>query len=248
LDYKRRRISLYDGTVSTPLLTAIDPELAVCTAQGVRIPARHKAIIPVRLPHRSDPTTGITETLPRTSKAGVSVASALVDCTAGTSFCRVMNPTSRAVVWPAGHAFAYLNLVNVNAVGVNLIDVSDCFTDNPPDLNKQRKGGVRDEEHRGLEPDMPSHADRLSELHRLGVKVGMEGLTPAQADKLSAILYRARDIMAENVTQVPEALVPRHTIPLNDTKPAIQKRFRYDPAKEQKLESLCDDLLNAGII
>ena len=82
---------------------------------------------------------------------------------------------------------------------------------------------------------MPSHADRQSELHRLGVKVGTEGLTPAQAEKLSAILYKSRDIMAENVTQVPEARVPRHTIPLRDTKPAVQKRFRYDPAKEQSV-------------
>jgi len=31
-------------------------------------------------------------------------------------------------------------------------------------------------------------------------------------------------------------------------KPAICKRFCYDPIKEQKLESLCDDLLNAGVI
>ena len=74
------------------------------------------------------------------------------------------------------------------------------------------------------------------------------GLTEEQSHRLSKILYGARDIMAENVTQVPEAKVPRHTIPLKDPKPAIQQRFRYDPTKEQKLESLCDDLLNAGII
>ena len=54
--------------------------------------------------------------------------------------------------------------------------------------------------------------------------------------------------MAENITQVPEARVPHHTIPLKDSKPAICKRFCYDPGKEQKLESLCDDLLDAGII
>jgi len=54
--------------------------------------------------------------------------------------------------------------------------------------------------------------------------------------------------MAGSVTRVPEAHVPRHTIPLTDTRPSIQKRFRYDPAKEQKLETLCDELLAAGII
>ena len=101
---------------------------------------------------------------------------------------------------------------------------------------------------RRTEPDLPDHCDRLTELRRLGVKIGADGLIPSQYEKLSAILYRAKNIMAENVTQVPEAWLPRHTIPLKDSKPAISKRFLYDPAKEQKLESLCDDLLDAGII
>jgi len=38
------------------------------------------------------------------------------------------------------------------------------------------------------------------------------------------------------------------TIPLIDDKPSIQKRFRYDPVKEQNREDLCDELLEAGII
>jgi len=54
--------------------------------------------------------------------------------------------------------------------------------------------------------------------------------------------------MAESVTQVHKAWVPRHTIPLEDNKPVISKCFRYDLTREQKLEALCDDLLNAGII
>ena len=54
--------------------------------------------------------------------------------------------------------------------------------------------------------------------------------------------------MAVNYIDVPEARVPRHIIPLIDDKPVVQKKFRYDPVKEQKLENLCDELLEAGII
>lgn len=54
--------------------------------------------------------------------------------------------------------------------------------------------------------------------------------------------------MAENYMQVQEARVPTHTIPLIDDRPSIQKRFQYDLVKEQKLEDLCDKLLEAGII
>jgi len=64
-------------------------------------------------------------------------------------------------------------------------------------------------------------------------KVGTGGLTAAQAEKLTKILYSARDVMAESITQVPEARVPRHTITLKDSKPIICKWFRYDPTKEQ---------------
>jgi len=176
----------------------------------------------------------------------LSVASALVNCNNRSTMCRVMNPTLRSVIWPAGHAFAYLTPFDIKAVVVNLIDVTECIAQtHMPDVDKTHK--VHDEEHRGsAEPDMPSHADRLSELTRLGVKVGTEGLTATQAEKLTKILYSARDVMAESVTQVPEVRVPQHTIPLKDNKPVISKRFRYDPTKEQKLEALCDDLLNAG--
>ena len=47
--------------------------------------------------------------------------------------------------------------------------------------------------------------------------------------------------MACGYKDVPEARVPRHHIPLLDDKPVVQKRFRYDPAKELKLEELCDE-------
>jgi len=119
LDYKRKHLTLYDGTVCVSLVTAIDPTRAVCTTRRTRIPARHEALIPVSLPRGSAMRTGIMETLPRTSGMGLSVASDLVDCTNGSTMCRVMNPTSRPVTWPAGHAFAYLTPFDVNAVGVN---------------------------------------------------------------------------------------------------------------------------------
>jgi len=47
LNYKHKRLMLYDGMVSVTLVTAIDPTLAVCTTRRTRIPARHEALIPV---------------------------------------------------------------------------------------------------------------------------------------------------------------------------------------------------------
>jgi len=56
--------------------------------------------------------------------------------------CRVMNPTSTSVTWPAGHAIVYLTPFDVNAVGVHFIDVTDCITQNrqhTPDVENQNE-------------------------------------------------------------------------------------------------------------
>jgi len=47
---------------------------------------------------------------------------------------------------------------------------------------------------RRTEPDLPDHRNRLTELSRVGVKIGANGLTPGQYEKLSAILYRTKTL------------------------------------------------------
>ena len=257
IDLIRKRLSLHNGTINVPMLTSIDYAKCIRTVKKTKIPANHEVIFPVRLPNLPG-NVGITETLPHTMRKGIKVSSALVDCDNKISLCRVANPTRRPIFWPANYAFAHLSPLSATSdAGVNLIDVSDCFENDKTETTSD--GRTQDNAYAGEERDnervrscdrdpTPSHQERLSELHRLGIKIGLDNLNQNQAERLSRILYDARDIMAESVTQVPEARVPRHTIPLTDTRPSIQKRFRYDPAKEHKLEALCDELLAAGII
>jgi len=227
----------------------------VCTACKIRIPQKHEALIPIKTPCGAGFDACITEALPQTSKSGLSVADVLVSRSVSTSMCHIMNPTSRSITWKTGHAVAYFTPFEVSAVDENLVRHDRCMnvqkTPHTQTTNAISNGGacrVKGRDTEQAKPELPDHREWEAELHRLGVKVGTDGLSPTQYEKLTAVLYRARDIMAENVTQVQEARVPRHTILLKDTKLAICKQFRYDPTKEQKVESLCDDLLNAGII
>jgi len=110
-----------------------------------------------------------------------------------------MNPTSRPVAWPAGHAFAYLHPFEANATSVKLTDVTDCISTNKnvttPDVEHRHMRDARDDKNqdtRNARPNTPSHVDRLSELRHLGVKVGTDSLTPTQCEKLSAVLYPPR--------------------------------------------------------
>ena len=257
LDFNSKRLSLFNNAVSVPLLTAIDSARAIRTTKRIRIPANCEVILPVRLP-KLPKTVGITESLPQTLDKGIKVASVLVDCDRQTSLCRVANPTSRPALWPAGHAFAYLSPLSTDGVGVELINISECC-DRVNTVNVARgvakdnitRGGNDDDNDKASGPcnrALPPHEKRLSILHALGIKIGNDVLSKEQAEKLSELLYEYRDIMAENYMQVPEARIPPHKIPLVDDRPAIQKRFRYDPVKEQKLENLCEELLEADII
>ena len=73
---------------------------------------------------------------------------------------------------------------------MSVINIDECF-DNSKNKNQRtdddnrQAGGLHDDENRRSDDhDLPCHEERLSELHLLGVKVGTEVLTPAQAQKL----------------------------------------------------------------
>ena len=252
LDYHTKRMHLFNGARTVPLVTAVDCQTAIRTIKRIRIPAHSEVIFTARLPCNPQSSDGITESLPGTLAKGLKVAGALVNCAQNTTVCRVANPTARPILWPAGHAFAYLSPIDTRAVGVHLIDTTEFVNEDTANtFPKQHhaEGGRDDERVRpcGRDPP-PPHGERLRVLRELGVTIGENVMNQTQAEAMSQLLYEFRDIMACSYKDVPEARVPRHQIPLIDDKPLAQKRFRYDPAKELKLEALCDELLEADII
>ena len=129
LDYCTKRMILFNGAHTVPLVTAVDDHTAIRTIKRIRIPAHKEVIFTARLPRSPQSNNGITESLPSTLAKGLKVAGALVDCTRNTTVCRVANPTARPILWPAGHAFAYLSPIDTRAVGVHLIDFTDSIND-----------------------------------------------------------------------------------------------------------------------
>ena len=87
IDYKRKRLSLYNESINMPLLTAIDPTRVVFTSRKIRIPPKHEALIPIKLTSKTGFDSGITEALPQTSRRGLSVASTLIRCITTSSMC-----------------------------------------------------------------------------------------------------------------------------------------------------------------
>ena len=102
IDYRRKRLALFDDTVIVPLVTSVDPATAIKTIRPIRIPARHEVIIPVCVPPNPHSQVGISETLPQTAREGLRVASALIDGSKGTSLCRLINRPPEGFLGPRG--------------------------------------------------------------------------------------------------------------------------------------------------
>ena len=96
--------------------------------------------------------------------------------------------------------------------------------------------------------EIPNHAERMRILTEMGVRIGQDTLNKEQAERLSLLLYNYRDVMATDLTDIPEMKTEPHRIPLFDDRPYVQQRYRYDANKEQKLEELCDKMKTSGII
>ena len=96
--------------------------------------------------------------------------------------------------------------------------------------------------------EMPSHDERMRILTNMGVRIGKDTLNVEQAERLSSLLYSYRDVMATDLTDIPEMKTEPHRIPLFDERPYVQQRYRYNPIKEQQLDDLCSKMETAGII
>ena len=115
------------------------------------------------------------------------------------------NPTDRPVFWPKGHAFAYINPLDLGAVGANLIHMSDFDYNSNQPTAKTRDRGLSDDDSSdmGGSHKLPPHEERLRALRELGVTIGQNVLNQSQAEAMSKLLYSFRDIMACNYQDVP---------------------------------------------
>ena len=96
--------------------------------------------------------------------------------------------------------------------------------------------------------EMPNHTERMRILTNMGVRIGKDTLNTEQSERLSSLLYSYRDVMATDLTDIPEMKTEPHRIPLFDERPYVQQRYRYNPTKEQQLDDLCSKMETAGII
>jgi len=63
-NYCTKRMHLFNGAATVPLVTVVDSQRAIRTIKQICVPAQQEVILPARLPHTPQATTGITESLP----------------------------------------------------------------------------------------------------------------------------------------------------------------------------------------
>ena len=238
IDYYNKTLSVYEDTVTVPLLNDIQIDKILRTTTKLRIPPMSETIFNAKM-NTNEQITGITEALPLTVKRGLHVANVLLDNSNANMTCRILNSTRKTVYLPANFAFAYLSPVD-EATGLNMIDV---------DAIAESDDAACDAQCETIdETDMPDHASRLAYLQSKGIKIGQDILNTDELQKLTSLLYSYRDIFATENHEVPKADIEPHKIILTDNKVVNERRFRYNPTQELKLEQRCDELLKAGIL
>jgi len=240
IDYGNKTLSLYENTITVPLLNDVEISKTLRTTTKLRIPPLSEVIFPAKLDKPSTNTiTGITEALPSIRHRGLLVANVLQNTSKPILVCRMLNTTRKVVYLPANFAFGYLSSINVTE-GVNLINVNSLNN------NSENANDVPNESIEST--DMPDHDARLAYLLSIGIQIGTDVLNNDELQQLTALLYSYRDIFASDYKDVPAADIPPHKIVLTDNKTVNQRRFRYNPAQEKLLEERCDDLLKAGML
>ena len=237
INYGSKTLSLYQDTVSIPLLNDVDVDKILHTTSKLRIPALSEVIFNAKLNRNLGSTNlGITEALPSAVNKGLLVAHVLVDASKNHLTCRMVNTTHKTIYVRKNFAFAYLDMIDASA-GVNLINVSDEQNDSGND----EKPVINDDE-------LPDHETRLKYLLSIGVDIGTDVLSDSELQDLTKLLYSYRDVFAFGYKDIPVADVPPHKIKVVDEKVVTERRFRYNPEQERLLEQRCDELLDAGIL
>ena len=239
INYGTKTLSLYENSISVPMLNDVELDRTLRTTTKLRIPPLSEVIFSAKLNKTPEsPITGITEAIPSVRNRGLLVANVLQDSIKPNLTCRMLNTTRKVVYLPANFAFGYLSSIDVTE-GVNLIDV---------DVSDDRKNCMNDVCDEPADRPMPDHDARLAYLQSRGVQIGTDVLDNSELQELTALLYSYRDIFACDYKDVPAADIPPHKIVLTDNKIVNERRFRYNPAQERLLEERCDDLLKAGML
>jgi hypothetical protein len=111
------------------------------------------------------------------------------------------------------------------------LDVESAQQTTPPSNNK-----------------LPPHAVMLAELQRMGVSFQQTSLAADDFERLVALIYRNKDLVALSLKDVPKARLPSLKIDTGTHLPVRAKGFRQPLKHQKEIERQVAELLEAKII
>jgi len=238
IDFIDEVVHLFEGLITLPLLSGLSAHSLARIAHNTRVPPHSEALIQVVVPPRFVNHDCYLESTPTLGSRGVTLARSLVHPTkTKTVVARLLNPLNSAVSLKARTPLGLITQFNWE----------DSFNKRsmqiPYESQKLQVNAIRQSPSMGI-----THAERLTILQDVGLKLQQNELTDSQFQKLSAFLFDNKDLFAADVTELPGSNIAVHHFDTTTEVPVRQKQFRLPPHLEDEMEQQVEKLLKAKII
>jgi hypothetical protein len=235
IDCGERVITLFDGLVCAALTRFSDRDSVLRLAQDLIIPPATEVLVKLMVPQRHRRKVGLMETFSPLKNKFLVVANAIVKPKGNYTIGRILNIGLTTRRLRARTPIAYLSP----------IDLNDPF-------NKAMLS-IDTEQHEAQETSprrthMPEHADRITILKALGLKLDNPNLSEEQFSQLTALLYEYQEIFCADYENLPISKLPPYQIKLTNDTPIRQKQYPLSPQHEKVMEKYVDKLLKAKIV
>jgi transposase InsO family protein len=219
VDVGNNTLSLCDGFIAVPLITATD-SIAVSTIDAVSLPAYSESIFNVSANVKQRKGLYMIESSPFTCCKRLFIARTIFTPTQRVCCCRVFNPTNRTIELPAKAVVAMATPVEIVKQDENQQSVASNA-----DISVSEMRRV------------------LEELQVSFKDCAFEG---KDLDALIRLLYRHKDRLATKLADLEVSDLLEMQIDTGDALPRRERQFRHTPIERQQIKQYAQELLDAG--
>jgi hypothetical protein len=235
IDCGERVITLFDGLVCAALTRFSDRDSVLRLAQDLIIPPATEVLVKLMVPQRHRRKVGLMETFSPLKNKFLVVANAIVKPKDNYTVGRILNIGLTTRRLRARTPIAYLYP----------IDLNDPFNKAMLSMDTEQHEAQETSPRR---THMPEHADRITILKALGLKLDNPNLSEEQFSQLTALLYEYQEIFCADYENLPISKLPPYQIKLTNDTPIRQKQYPLSPQHEKVMEKYVDKLLKAKIV
>ena len=234
IDCVNGTVSFLDSLVTLNTLHRKDTGCVGRLAKKTVFPPRSETLVAVKVP-KACGSVCLIERLAADPYRALTAARTVSRISGGSTVCRLLNPSDRAIKLKAGSKVA--TICKAFKVVADGAEFEPSFGRDWPanQVNSVEEPGER----RGA---------KVSTIANLGLKLDAPALSEAQKAELELLLEANADIFATSSQQLPGCNLHQHRINTGDAVPQRRRAYRLSPIAKKEIGKQVQDLLDADIV